>query len=116
MAPSSSSKLNNFGIRNSKILFYPGTSVDWEVSLQVGSAGPSHAIPPGWYIEDPVTGILLGNVPVNSLDEWDVSKLGWFKSRSPTENHIDAAGQQIIRQAFKVDVNNCAENSFKYQV
>ena len=42
-----------------------GTSVDWEVSLQVGSAGPSHAIPPGWYVEDPRDGLLLGNLPIN---------------------------------------------------
>ena len=53
-----------------------GTSVDWEVSLQVGSAGPSHLLPPGWYIEDPRDSILLGNLPINALDEWDVAKLG----------------------------------------
>ena len=48
------------------IKFYiSGTSVDWEVSLQVGSAGPSHAIPPGWYVEDPRDGLLLGNLPIN---------------------------------------------------
>ena len=93
-----------------------GTSVDWEVSLQVGSAGPSHAIPPGWYVEDPRDGLLLGNLPINALNEWDVTKLGWFKSRSPSENHIDTAGQQIIRQSFKVEVEDCGANSFKYQV
>eukprot|EP00093_Oithona_nana_P014457 14457.XXX_467503_458791_1 [CDS] Oithona nana genome sequencing. len=92
-----------------------GTSVDWEVSLQVGSAGPTHSMPGGWYIEDPADSFLLGNLPINGLDEWDVSKLGWFKSRSPTENHMDSTGQQIIRQAFKVQVENCALNSYKYQ-
>ena len=90
--------------------------MDWEVSLQVGSAGPTHSMPGGWYIEDPVDSFLLGNLPINGLDEWDVSKLGWFKSRSPTENHMDSTGQQIIRQAFKVQVENCALNSYKYQV
>ena len=50
--------------------------MDWEVSLQVGSAGPSHLLPPGWYIEDPRDSILLGNLPINALDEWDVAKLG----------------------------------------
>ena len=96
--------------------FSSGTSVDWEVSLQVGSAGPSHAIPPGWYVEDPRNGLLLGNLPINALNEWDVTKLGWLKSRSPSENHIDSAGQQIIRQSFKVEVEDCGANSFKYQV
>ena len=80
--------------------------MDWEVSLQVGSAGPTHSMPGGWYIEDPADSFLLGNLPINGLDEWDVSKLGWFKSRSPTENHMDSTGQQIIRQAFKVQVEN----------
>ncbi len=90
--------------------------MDWEVSLQVGSAGPSQAIPPGWYVEDPRDGLLLGNVPVNALNEWDVAKLGWFKSRSHTEDHIDSTGQQIIRQAFKVQVEDCVSNNFQYQV
>jgi len=49
------------------------------------------------------------------LNEWDVTKLGWLKSRSPTENHIDSAGQQIIRQSFKVEVEDCSANNFKYQ-
>ena len=57
-------------------LLFIGTSVDWEVSLQVGSSGPSHVLPSGWYIEDPKDGILLGNLPVNALNEWDVAKLG----------------------------------------
>ena len=103
----------------------------------MGSSGPSHVLPSGWYIEDPKDGILLGNLPVNALNEWDVAKLGkhvrytvalkrksiirnfylgWFKSRSPTEDHIDATGQQIIRQAFKVEVEDCGSNQFKYQV
>ena len=90
--------------------------MDWEVSLQVGSAGPTHAMPAGWYVEDPRDSVLLGNLPINGLDEWDVSKLGWFKSRSPIENHMDATGEQIVRSAFKVDVENCALNSYKYQV
>ena len=44
--------------------------------LQVGSAGPTHLMPGGWYIEDPVDSFLLGNLPVNGLNEWDISKLG----------------------------------------
>ena len=80
--------------------------MDWEVSLQVGSACPTHLMPSGWYIEDPADSFLLGNLPINGLDEWDVSKLSWCKSRSPTENHMDSTGQQIIRQSFKVQVEN----------
>lgn len=48
------------------------------------------------------------------MNEWDITKLGWFKSRSPTEDHIDST-QQIIRQAFKVQAENCADNNYKYQ-
>ncbi len=59
---------------------------------------------------------LLANLPVNSLNEWDVTKLGWFKSRSVNEDHIDATGEQIIRQAFRVVVDDCSLNKFKYQV
>ena len=31
------------------ISFLPGTSVDWEISLQLSSAGPTNKVPPGWY-------------------------------------------------------------------
>jgi hypothetical protein len=53
---------------------------------------------PGWYVVEPGTGSgdagtsgLLGNVPVNGLDEWDVNKLGWFKFR-PGWNGEDPDG------------------------
>ena len=71
------------------LLFSTGTSVDWEVSLQVGSAGPTHLLPPGWYIEDPRDSILLGHLPINGLDEWDVAKLGKiFKRFSRPSNSL----------------------------
>ena len=106
-----------------------GTSVDWEVSLQVTSSGPSHALPPGWYVVDPGTGSdvtgtgssgLLGNVPVNGLDEWDVNKLGWFKFRQTSGSAHDGVdhmetGHQI-RQAFSATVENCQENRHTFKV
>lgn len=51
---------------------------------------------------------LLGNVPVNGLDEWDINKLGWFKFR-PNRNgeedpgdHMDTGHQVSI--STKADV------------
>ena len=80
--------------------------MDWEVSLQVSSSGPSHALPPGWYIVSPDSANegssgLLGNVPVNGLDEWDINKLGWFKFRTNWNGEEDQAehmdtGHQVL--------------------
>ena len=81
--------------------------MDLEVSLQVSSAGPTNSFNAKWLVYLGSGRLfLLSILPINGLDEWDVSKLGWFKSRSPTENHMDSTGQQIIRQAFKVQVEN----------
>lgn len=49
-----------------------------------------------------------GNLPLNGLDEWDIHKLGWFKSRK-FRDHIDPTGHQI-RQAFGAQVSNCQKN------
>ena len=95
--------------------FYPitGTTVDWEVSLQLSSAGPTSAVPPGWYFAPAGSHALQGNTPINRLNEWDVTKLGWFKSRRHRD-HIDTGHQ--IRAAFSHHVRSCAANQVDAQV
>ena len=70
-------------------------------SFTVLVPGPSHALPPGWFVVDPGTGNdvsgssgLLGNVPVNGLDEWDLNKLGWFKFRQSAQDHDGGGADQ----------------------
>ena len=41
------------------------------------------------------------NLEVNALDEWDVTKLGWYKIRESGRREFDA---QQVRQAFDVNV------------
>jgi len=67
----------------------------------------------GWYFAPELSHSLFGNVPVNALDEWDVNKLGWFKSRR-ARDHIDTGAQ--IRRAFTVNVENCRKNSYSAEV
>jgi hypothetical protein len=62
------------------VFAFAGTTIDWEVSLQLSSAGPTSSLPPGWYFAPEFSHGLMGNVAVNALDEWDVRKLGWYKS------------------------------------
>ena len=108
------------------MIFTLGTSVDWEVSLQVGSGGPTHALPSGWFIgtlewdfffkidpwfflllnfkffssiEDPQDSILLGNLPINALDEWDVAKLGTVHIIGIS---VSYPGTQVYPKLFRV--------------
>ncbi len=88
--------------------------MDWEVSLQLSSPGPTSAVPPGWYLVPEMSHALYGNVPVNGLDEWDISKLGWFKSRR-NRDHIDG-GRHRIRDAFSATVTDCRSNQYHGEV
>lgn len=56
---------------------------------------------------------LMGNVPINDLNEWDLHKLGWFKSKK-TRNHISPQSQ--VKRAFAANVKNCKENSYTSEV
>ena len=99
------------------ILFHllPGTTIDWEVSLQLSSAGPSSSVPPGWYMAPDLSHDLFGNVPINGLNEWNVQKLGWFKSRR-SRDHIQTSGQNLVRNAFQAKVRNCRDNLYDTEV
>ena len=60
-----------------------GTTIDWDVSLQVSSPGPSTLVPPGWYVAldtEALSHTLLAGLDINPLDGWDVTKLGWMKA------------------------------------
>ncbi|XP_040568877.1 cell fusion protein aff-1 [Lepeophtheirus salmonis] len=88
-----------------------GSSVDWEVSLQMSGAGPSNSVPPGWYMVPEMSHDLFGSIPINRLDEWNIYKLGWFKSKRD-KDHIESTGHQL-RRAFDVEMLNCMDNSYR---
>ena len=109
-----------------------GTSVDWEVSLQLSSVGPTNTMPPGWYFtpagqdgwKHPG---LFGNVQVNGLNEWNVDKLGWYKSTrrsssfSPnsrlfSNGHVSLQTFQQIKRSLNVHSDNCAQNDNRFHV
>ena len=116
-----------------KFFISEGTSVDWEVSLQLSSAGPSNRMPPGWYFtragseiwHSTMAASLYGNVGINGLDEWSVDKLGWYKSPKSFKYHGDPGfhnGQvslrtmQQIRDAFQINTASCVNNVNTFQV
>ena len=77
---------------------------------------------------------LYGNLPINNLNEWDLDKLGWYKTskkRGMAHQHrkytnslfADANNDQIvahtfsqIKRALNVKVTNCARNAHSYAV
>ena len=117
-----------------------GISVDWEVSLQLSSTGPSNTMPSGLYFmlnEDGVssanTTSLYGNVPINSLNEWSLDKLGWYKTskrrrymsgrKGKGPNPYRGESDQVVahtfsqvKRALNVEVQNCARNAHSYEV
>ena len=115
--------------------------MDWEVSLQLSSTGPSNILPPNWYfmqIGDEITSnstYLYGNVPINNLNEWSLDKLGWYKTSRRRRNMsrrmqkiVDSNFHQTkddqvvahtfsqIKSAINVKVKNCAGNAHSYTV
>ena len=88
-----------------------GTTIDWDVSLQVSSPGPSTLVPPGWYVAlDPGrpahSHTLLSGLTINELDGWDVTKLGWMKAGGRDE--VVTASLEQLAQAFSPQVESCA--------
>ncbi|QQP32398.1 Uncharacterized protein FKW44_024698, partial [Caligus rogercresseyi] len=79
--------------------------------LQMSGAGPSNFLPPGWYMASEMSHDLYGGIPINRLDEWDIHKLGWFKSKRD-KDHIEATGHQL-RQAFGVEMISCLDNTYR---
>ena len=115
--------------------------MDWEVSLQLSSTGPSNILPPNWYfmqIGDEITSnstYLYGNVPINNLNEWSLDKLGWYKTsrrrrkmsrrmqKIVDSNFHQTKNDQVvahtfsqIKRALNVKVKNCAGNAHSYTV
>lgn len=90
--------------------------MDWAVGLMVSSPGPKASVPPGWYFSsDDIQQDLFGNVPVNGLNEWNVQKLGWFKSQHLEIDLFEGRnGQQA--QLVSPIIEDCASNTFKATV
>ena len=79
---------------------------------------------------------LYGNLPINNLNEWDLDKLGWYKTskkrgmmmahqhRKFTNSLFTGANNdQVvahtfsqIKRALNVKVTNCARNAHSYAV
>ena len=73
----------------------------------MGSSGPSHVLPSGWYIEDPKDGILLGNLPVNALNEWDVAKLGKYVRNTVALKRTVLSNQSyVIFRLVQITISN----------
>ena len=107
--------------------------MDWEVSLQLSSAGPSNRMPPGWYFTQAgdeiwhttsASASLYGNVGINGLDEWSVDKLGWYKSPKSSfqgdssfyNGQVSLRTMQQIADAFQVNTDSCVNNINAFQV
>ena len=88
-----------------------GTTIDWDVSLQVSSSGPSTLVPPGWYVAsdtETMTHTLLAGLQINDLDGWDVTKLGWMKAGGPNKDDVVTSSLEQLSQSFTPQVDNCA--------
>ena len=114
--------------------------MDWEVSLQLSSTGPSNILPPNWYFMQigadgsSNSTYLYGNVPINNLNEWSLDKLGWYKTsrrrimsrqmqkivdsnfHQTTDNQVIAHTFSQIKRSLNVKVRNCAGNAHSYTV
>lgn len=86
-----------------------GTAIDWHISLQVSTPGPTTLVPAGWYVattEPSHRHDLLAGLPVNTLSGWDVSKLGWLKAG---RRGYSSSSLEQLRQKFIPTVESCAE-------
>jgi len=90
-----------------------GTTIDWDVSLQVSSPGPSTLVPPGWYVVPDTPGqqhSLLAGLDVNPLEGWDPAKVGWVKA-GPDRTFV-TSGLRHLLQYFTPQVQSCSQGKY----
>ena len=90
-----------------------GAAIDWYLSLQVSTPGPTTLAPPGWYVVPGTTShrnSLLTALNVNGLDEWDINKLGWLKAGKM--NRFVTSSLEQLSQHFLPSVQSCAEGEY----
>ena len=86
---------------------FPGSTIDWDVTLQVSSPGPSTLVPAGWYVvPQSQRHSLLAGLEVNELDSWDVRKLGWLKAHKNGE--MVTSSYQQLAASFLPTVTSCS--------
>ena len=90
-----------------------GTTIDWDVSLQVSSSGPSTLVPPGWYVSveqesSSHSHNLLAGLEINDLDGWDITKLGWMMAGRRKEVVIGSWYLAFRLTAIISITSNCA--------
>ena len=103
-----------FFLRSYNVDLNTGTTIDWDVSLQVSSSGPSTLVPPGWYVTpdtqtSSLSHTLMAGLRINDLDGWDVTKLGWMKAGGRDE--VVTSSLEQLSQSFTPHVENCARGN-----
>ena len=82
--------------------------------MQITSPGPATLVPPGWYVlhdhDHHHRHTLLAGLPVNSLDSWDINKLGWLKIDN--SGRLATPSLQQLQQQFLPTVNSCAGGEY----
>ena len=90
-----------------------GAAIDWYISLQLSTPGPTTLVPPSWYVVPDHAGHrhrLLTGLHVNGLDGWDINKLGWLKAGK--KGKFITSSLEQLRQRFLPTVESCAEGSY----
>lgn len=90
-----------------------GTTVDWDVSLQVSTSGPTNMVPMGWYVVKGQNTLIAG-VEVNSLNGWDLDKFGWLKT-DPEGHAVTSKLSQLLHR-FTPKVESCANQRYSGKI
>jgi len=91
-----------------------GSTIDWDVTLQVSSPGPTTLVPSGWYVVPDHPShkhTLLPGLDVNGLDGWDIHKLGWLKA-GKLGAVVTSSLEQLVQSYIPV-VKNCAAGKYE---
>ena len=107
---------NNEGLvvdtRNYSLDLNAGSVIDWDVTLQVSSPGPTALAPSGWYVVKPgQKHSLVAGLEVNGLNGWDVTRLGWMKI-GPKGSLVTGGLQQLV-QAYRPRVESCTAGKYE---
>ena len=92
---------------------YLGAAIDWYISLQVSSPGPTTLVPSGWYVVPDHPShrhTLLAGLDVNGLDGWDIHKLGWLKA-GKNKNFVTASLNRLVN-LFSPSVESCSDGKY----
>ena len=95
--------LNTHSIRRSEVDIEGGHPILYPFYFTVNSPAIAPPLKAGWYFGSDSGTSLFGGVDVNSLSEYNLEKLGWYKY---IERKYKMDKTQVVG-SFSVDVNNC---------